>query len=122
MMRRIASPLTMAAGARGVSEYAFGQTSMDTDFLPESHKRDRVTSDVQPVRISKLQNGARVITHDRNGPQVTIGGYVELGAQYDPASAPGLNYVLRWAMSSSNMDNSLFQLDRNARSVGAARE
>jgi processing peptidase subunit alpha len=121
MMRRHTLSAT-AAGTRAVANFNFGHPDMTTEFLPQSHYKTKSEVPATPVRVSKLPNGVRVVSHDRHGPQVSVGAYIEAGAKFDPLSTPGLNYVLRWALSGSNMENSLYQLDRNARSVGAARE
>eukprot|EP00672_Neobodo_designis_P022431 CAMPEP_0174849746 /NCGR_PEP_ID=MMETSP1114-20130205/17188_1 /TAXON_ID=312471 /ORGANISM="Neobodo designis, Strain CCAP 1951/1" /LENGTH=480 /DNA_ID=CAMNT_0016084141 /DNA_START=34 /DNA_END=1476 /DNA_ORIENTATION=- len=120
MMRRHAS---MARAAAGRSIAAWGlHPNMDADMSDETHFPARAEAVPAPVRVSKLPNGARVITHDLKGPHVAVGAYLDAGAKYDPATAPGLSYVMRWALSSSNMDNSIFQQDRLMRAHGAARE
>jgi len=53
----------------------------------------------------------------------SIGIYnVQAGAKYDPISRPGLNYVMRCGLMLSNLEDSMFQFDRQLRSVGASFE
>ena len=121
MMRRHA-PMARATAGRSIAAWGMGHPSMDTDMSDANHFPARAKAVASPVRVSKLPNGVRIVTHDLQGPHIALGAYIEAGAKFDPLTAPGLSYVMRWAMSGSNMENSLFQLDRNMRAHGAARE
>lgn len=106
--------------ARRISQYDFGHPPMVSGFGV------RVVPDVVPrpgdkgVAATKLPNGTTVKSHEKGGHTASLGLFVEAGAIYDPASAPGLNYVMRWALMTSNLSDSLFQIDRTMRSVGAS--
>lgn len=102
-----------------IYEYQFGQPSLKKAF------GTTVAPPPRPASPSKLQrstlpNGVRVVSHDLDGPQTAIGVYADAGPKYDPAATPGLSYVMRFALQTSNMDNSLFQVDRVMRSTGSA--
>ena len=71
---------------------------------------------------SRLENGTRVVTEERQGAFSGIGVYVQAGARYDPIQLPGLNHVMRWSFLTSNLDSSMFQIDREFRAVGASYE
>ena len=76
---------------------------------------------LEGVRTHQLPNGARVIAHNRGGPIAHVGVYVEAGALYDPPDLPGLNYVMRHAISRcSNMNDSAFAMDRTCRSCAVS--
>lgn len=120
-MRRHSAAPAATAWARCVSSWSHAP-AMDVETLPKEHLAAKTDAVVGPVKVSKLPNGARIVSQKRDGPQVSLGAYIEAGAKFDPMNAPGMNYVLRWAMSGGNMDNSLFQMDRAARAFGAARE
>eukprot|EP00744_Colponema_vietnamica_P003958 GILI01005991.1.p1 GENE.GILI01005991.1~~GILI01005991.1.p1 ORF type:complete len:472 (+),score=172.46 GILI01005991.1:64-1479(+) len=106
---------------RAIPEFNFGHPALTKAYLGQSNYKapPLVATD---AKITTCANGARIITHDLGGANTSIGTYVEAGAKFDPAAAPGLSYVFRWALTTSNMDNSLFQIDRGVRSVGAALE
>lgn len=72
------------------------------------------------VKRTTLNNGVKVVTQDRKGQQSSIGFFVEAGPKFDPYNAPGLSYVMRTAALTSNSSESLFQIDRAMRAVGAS--
>jgi processing peptidase subunit alpha len=99
-----------------IADYKFGQPSLKKAFGVQMGK-----AQPQPdagVKKTTLPNGVTVVSHDRASANTAIGFYVDAGAKYDPVTIPGLSYVMRFAIQSSNMDNSLFQLDRTMRSHG----
>lgn len=121
MLRRVATSSSRTATAvRGVSSYNFGQPDLGTDFLPSSHYVSKTGAADAGVRVSQLPTGVRVITHDCQGAHVAVGTYIAAGPKFDPVGVPGLSQVLRYGLSNSNLSDSEFQLDRTARSVGAA--
>ncbi|KAG5484047.1 hypothetical protein LSCM1_05901 [Leishmania martiniquensis] len=131
MFRRVVAPAPAAATAAGVAqvrhiyEYKFGQTPLTQTFGGAPHLPPAPPSKPAPVaagkvEITKLHNGARVITHNLGGPSVSVGAYILAGPVYDPPSLPGVGAMMHLALTTSNYNNSLFQLDRNIRSVGAA--
>lgn len=108
-----------ATARRGIYEYQFGQPSLKQVF------GTRITPAGKPrspgaVQSTKLANGVRVVSHDLDGPVTSIGVYADAGPKYDPIATPGLSYVMRFALQTSNMDSSLFQIDRTMRATGNA--
>ncbi|TPP45172.1 hypothetical protein CGC21_33315 [Leishmania donovani] len=127
MFRRVVAPAPVAATAacagqaRSIYEYKFGQTPLTQPFGGTSRLPPGPSSKPAPVaagkvEITKLHNGARVITHNLGGPSVSVGAYILAGPAYDPPSAPGTGAMMHLALTTSNYNNSLFQLDRNIRS------
>ncbi|KAG5479360.1 hypothetical protein LSCM1_04618 [Leishmania martiniquensis] len=108
-----------ATSRLGIYEYQFGQPSLkqafSTKIAPDAKAR-RPGS----VQSTKLANGVSVVSHDLDGPVTSIGVYADAGPKYDPISTPGLSYVMRFALQTSNMGSSLFQIDRTMRSTGNA--
>ena len=104
-----------------ISEYNFGHPRM-TQFFGNIKMNSKLRNEDKGVKATTLPNGVRVVTHDKQGMQASVGFYADAGAKYDPITTPGLNYVLRWALLTSNMDQALFQIDRNFRSLGASYE
>ncbi|KPA78148.1 putative mitochondrial processing peptidase alpha subunit [Leptomonas pyrrhocoris] len=108
-----------ASSRLGIYEYKFGQPSLKkafgTNIVPAVKPR-------QPsaLRSTKLANGVRVVSHDLDGAVTSIGVFADAGPKYDPIATPGLSYVMRFALQTSNMDSSLFQIDRVMRSTGNA--
>ena len=73
--------------------------------------------------ITTASNGVRIISQDLNEPVAAIGVYnKQAGAKYDPRAKPGLNYVMRCSLMLSNMEDTMFQFDKQLRSVGASFE
>lgn len=107
-----------ASVKRQIPQYKFGQTSLSKAFgkLP-TEKKAAVDAG---VKTTTLANGTKIVTHDREGAQVSLGVYVDAGPKYDPMTAPGLSHVMRFALLTSNYENSLFQIDRTMRSTGFA--
>lgn len=99
-----------------IAEFRFGHPSLKKHFGPIP--RTAAAPVGEGYKRTKLENGVTVVTRDAGGPNSAFGFYAESGAKFDPATAPGLSYVLRWAIQTSNMDNSLFQLDRTMRAHG----
>ncbi|KAK7195184.1 mitochondrial processing peptidase alpha subunit [Novymonas esmeraldas] len=128
MLRRAAAPVSVTATAaqvRSIYEYKFGHTPLSKPFGGASRLPPAAPSAPAPVKagaveVSKLHNGARVISQNLGGPSVSIGAYILAGPAYDPPSAPGAGAMMHLALTTSNYNNALFQLDRNIRSVGAA--
>ncbi|KEG13628.1 mitochondrial processing peptidase alpha subunit [Trypanosoma grayi] len=131
MYRRVTSIAVTAAAvatqARRISEYKFGQAPLSmvwngsTRMTPagETAARAATRSDCK-VKVSQLHNGARVITQHLDGAVVSVGAYILAGPVYDPIGCPGVHHMLHLALTTSNYNNSLFQLDRSIRSTGAA--
>ena len=107
---------------RAISSYEFGHPLMTEKFLPDSHFLKPANAVDQGIQVAKAPNGAKIVTHNKQGAQSSIGLYVQAGPKQDPAKAPGLSYVMRWALTGSNAANSIFQMDRTLRAVGAAIE
>jgi len=107
-----------ASRANRITQYKFGQPALNRQFgqLP----REKKAAVDAGIKVTTLSNGARVVTHDKDGGHAAIGVYVDAGAKYDPLSAPGLSYVTRFALLTSNFENSLFQVDRTMRATGFA--
>jgi mitochondrial-processing peptidase subunit alpha len=103
----------------GIYEYQFGQPSLKKAFgnkiVPAAKPRQPST-----LQSTKLTNGVRVVSHDLDGAVTSIGVFADAGPKYDPIATPGLSYVMRFALQTSNMDSSLFQIDRVMRSTGNA--
>lgn len=109
--------------SRPIAQYNFGQPKLSEVFTSKGAVPSKPAAAVDHgVKVTQLTNGAKVITHNMEGAQVSVGAYVEAGPMYDAASAPGLSYVMRWAFTTSNFDNSLFQIDRTLRSTGSSLE
>lgn len=102
-----------------IYEYQFGQPSLKkafgTKIVAPSKPRQPST-----LQSTKLANGVRVVSHDLDGAVTSIGVFADAGPKYDPIATPGLSYVMRFALQTSNMDSSLFQIDRVMRSTGNA--
>lgn len=126
MFRRVLTPTTACAvQVRTIYEYKFGQTPLNKPFRSTSRlapgpPAPAVVPTAGKVEVTRLHNGARVITHNFGGPSVSIGAYIRAGPAYDPPSAPGAGAMMHLVLTTSNYNNALFQLDRNIRSVGAA--
>ncbi|RNE98565.1 mitochondrial processing peptidase alpha subunit [Trypanosoma rangeli] len=104
--------------SRAISQYNFGQPSLTRAFGPIPCEGQ--TAKAGKVMSTKLSNGVRVVSHDLDGAHSVVGVYVNAGPKYDPLSCPGLSHVMRYAIQTSNMDSSLFQVDRTMRSTGNA--
>lgn len=110
----------LRASARlSIYEYKFGQPSLKkafgTNIVPPSKPRSPTA-----LQSTKLANGVRVVSHDFDGAVTSVGVFADAGPKYDPIATPGLSYVMRFALQTSNMDSSLFQIDRVMRSTGNA--
>lgn len=102
-----------------ISAYEFGHPPMMSNFSKEVYPNPKpLTWDA--VKRTILNNGIKVVSQDRKGQMSSVGFFVEAGAKFDPMTAPGLSSVMRYAALTSNSSESLFQLDRAMRSVGAA--
>ena len=106
-----------STAARRIPEFNFGHPSFKKHFGALARTTAVAPTD-SGIQRTKLPNGVTVVTRDVNGANASFGFYADAGAKYDPMNAPGLSYVMRWAIQTSNMDNSLFQLDRTMRSHG----
>ncbi|KPA76461.1 putative mitochondrial mitochondrial processing peptidase alpha subunit [Leptomonas pyrrhocoris] len=129
MLRRVVASARAASGTqtRGIYQYKFGQTPLTKPFsvgarsrLPPAPPSPAPATAAAKVEVTKLHNGVRVISHNLGGPTVSVGAYILAGPAYDPPSAPGTGAMMHLALTTSNYNNALFQLDRNIRSVGAA--
>ncbi|CAD2219589.1 metallo-peptidase, Clan ME, Family M16 [Angomonas deanei] len=126
MFRRLVSPAVFVSGqSRFIYEYKFGQTPLTKPFgasrgQPAAAPEAAAPATAAKVEVTKLHNGVRVISQNTGGPLVSVGAYIAAGPAYDPASHPGVGSMMHLALTTSNYNNSLFQLDRNIRSVGAA--
>ena len=108
-----------ASSRLSIYEYQFGQPSLKKAFA------SRIVPPAKPrqpsaLQTTKLANGVRVVSHDLDGAITSLGVYADCGPMYDPIATPGLSYVMRFALQTSNMDSSLFQIDRVMRSTGNA--
>jgi processing peptidase subunit alpha len=122
MMRRALRSQNIGLG-RAVTTFNFGHPDMTEKFpMPPQATAASTTATDTGVVVTRLPNGVRVITHDRQGPQTSVGVYVEAGPIFDPAALPGLSYVMRWSLPTSNLENSLYQIDRAHRAFGASSE
>jgi len=52
-------------------------------------------------------------------PVASIGFYCEAGPKFDPKATPGLSHMMRYGLFGSNMNQSVFQTDRQLRAYGA---
>ncbi|KPI88662.1 mitochondrial processing peptidase alpha subunit putative metallo-peptidase Clan ME Family M16 [Leptomonas seymouri] len=131
MFRRVvasapaATAAVCATQARSIYQYKFGQTPLTQRFgsgsrMPPSPPPAKASPAASKVEVTKLHNGVRVISHNLGGPTVSVGAYILAGPAYDPPSMPGTGAMMHLALTTSNYNNALFQLDRNIRSVGAA--
>lgn len=105
-----------ASRAAKIHQYNFGQPPLNKFF--GSLPRDRKTAVDAGVKSTTLANGTRVVTHDKDQAHACVAVYVDAGPKYDPVSTPGLSYVMRFALLTSNLENSLFQVDRTMRANG----
>lgn len=135
MLRRLVAvtpevgcPATVCQAARrSIYEYKFGQTPLTQPFgainssrMPSGPKTTPPAPKASKVEVTKLHNGVRVISQNLGGASVSVGAYILAGPAYDPANCPGVGAMMHLALTTSNYNNSLFQLDRNIRSIGAA--
>ena len=72
------------------------------------------------VKTSVLENGTKVVTHDRGDSVASVSIYADAGVKYDPLSAPGLSHVMSWSLLTSNMTTSMFQVNRALNAIGAS--
>ncbi|KAG8348441.1 Peptidase M16 inactive domain [Trypanosoma vivax] len=116
---------------RSIAQYKFGQTPLTQQWSSARGTSGRLTPSApldtiapapktQKVEVTLLANGTRLITQQLGGPMVSIGAYALAGPVYDPVGCPGLHNLLHLALTTSNYNSSLFQLDRGIRSTGAA--
>lgn len=105
---------------RLIYEYRFGQPSLRQAFGTAVMAGAAPVPSPGKVQATTLPNGVRVVSHDLDGPHTVVGVYADAGPKYDPVAIPGLSYVMRFAIQTSNMDSSLFQIDRTMRSTGYA--
>eukprot|EP00758_Cryptobia_borreli_P002528 Tbor_TRINITY_DN3100_c0_g1::TRINITY_DN3100_c0_g1_i1::g.14734::m.14734/K01412/PMPCA, MAS2; mitochondrial-processing peptidase subunit alpha len=105
---------------KNIAQFNFGHPPLTKSFDPRAPVKPSLVNPAANSGVKKttLSNGVTVVSHDLGGAQTTVGFYVKAGAKFDPMGAPGLSYVMRFAIQTSNMDNSLFQLDRIMRSNG----
>lgn len=108
---------------KGIYDYHFGQPSLKRGLpnkvminyqlfpqpksqaqLEEEAKLHETNKSLQTqVEASTLSNGVRVVTHNCQSPHSVIGFYVQAGSKYDPSTTPGLSYVMRQAILTSNL-------------------
>ena len=109
-----------------IANYNFGQAPLSREWLGGATKS--AASAPLPAadapKITTSSNGARIVTYNSGvlPANCSVGAYIEAGAKFDPVAAPGLSYVFRTALTLSNMNNSLFQIDRTVRSAGMSME
>jgi processing peptidase subunit alpha len=102
-----------------VTEFHFGHPPLSQLFNTISGTTPaRQAPSVTVPKLTTTSNGSRIITHDLGGAHSALGIFIEAGPKYDPLAAPGLSFALRWGMTTSNMENSLFQIDRTMRAHG----
>nr|CCC94999.1 putative mitochondrial processing peptidase alpha subunit [Trypanosoma congolense IL3000] len=130
--RAVAAAVPSAAApavrnVRSLSQYKFGQKPLTEAWPatvrptpPPGAATTSVTAGSGNVKVTLFPNGTRVITQQRGGPVVSIGAYILAGPVYDPVGCPGLHHLMHLALTTSNYNSSLFQLDRSIRSTGAA--
>ncbi|KAH9600194.1 Peptidase M16 [Trypanosoma melophagium] len=117
------SAAAVSSRVRGISEYKFGQVPLSERWAGaprQTNEKAGTAPASEKVKVSQLHNGARVITQQRHGAMVSVGAYILAGPVYDPVGCPGVHHLLHLALTTSNYNNSLFQLDRSIRSTGAA--
>ena len=130
MLRRaVSSQQVLVAGAslRSIAEYNFGHVSLDRTYeAPQQQigdtKSNALTRSAGPIKVTTLSNGIKCVSQNLEGAQVSIGVYAEAGAKHDPRNVSGLNHILRAALTTSNFDNSMFQVDRTIRAFGVSQE
>lgn len=105
------------SATRKISNYEFGHPDLCSSLGGQVFSKPKAAID-HGIKTTTLPNGMKVVTHDRGGPQCSIGYYMKAGAKYDGVATPGLSWVLRHALLTSNLENSLFQIDRAFRAVG----
>jgi len=104
---------------RAITAYGFGQPRMDQGFGPVNPKQPAHPA-AGAVATTTLPNGTKVVSHEKGGALASVGIYVDAGVKYDPLAAPGLSHVMSWAMLTSNLKDSLFQINRALNAVGAS--
>lgn len=109
-----------------IANFNFGQAPLSREWLGGATKcaASAPLPAAQAPKITTSSNGARIVTYNSGSlpANCSVGAYVEAGAKFDPVAAPGLSYVFRTALTLSNMDNALFQIDRTLRSAGMSME
>lgn len=121
-----AIPAVTAKNARSISQYNFGQKPLTESWSPTGRSTPAAagsaaqSAGIGEAKTTLLPNGTRIITQQRGGPVVSIGAYILAGPAYDPVGCPGLHHLMHTALTTSNYNNSLFQLDRSIRSTGAS--
>lgn len=143
-MRRVVSQsLPRAAfAARCISNYDFGHPALDTEVRADTIGKDypsadpssnvlvpfggQAQKDLAYAVISKgpqfktLSNGARIVCHNRAGAHACVALYADAGAKHDSRGLSGMSYVMRHGLWMSNLQNSMFQINRQQWAVGAA--
>ena len=100
------------------SEFNFGHPQLTQHFGKITGRGLTAPVDAG-VKTTTLPNGVRVITHDMGAPVASIGFYCEAGPKFDPRATPGLSHMMRYGLFGSNMNQSVFQSDRELRAYGA---
>lgn len=114
----ILKKMMRASRPNAIAQYKFGQPALSKSFGPLPREK-KVAVD-GGVKKTTLANGATIVSHDKDGGHSALGFYINAGPKSDPLAIPGLSYVMRFALLTSNFDNSLFQIDRAMRSNGYA--
>ena len=116
----VAATLCAAQRMSSVAEYHFGHPSLASPYKLAEPLPARSNPVEGAVKTTTLANGVRCISHNLDGAQVAFGLYAQAGARHDARNAPGASHMLRIGLTQSNMDNSLFQIDRTIRAHGVA--
>jgi processing peptidase subunit alpha len=116
-----AAALCAAQRFSSVAEYHFGQPALSQP-VPAPLPARSLPAPAAAPKITKFPNGLRCISVEQEGCQASVGLYALAGARHDPRNGTGLSHMLRIGLTQSNMDNALFQVDRNLRANGVSQE
>lgn len=127
MLRRAAGTSAIAGVSlrRLCTPYKGGQPPL-TQWFAGDNTKVNVNPDVsapltEPLTVSKMPNGARVISEHRGGAAVSIGAYILAGPAYDPVPTPGLGSVLHHALrNAGNPTTTPFQLEQKLNAASAS--
>ena len=71
--------------ARPIAQYNFGHPKLSEVYASKGTVASKPASAVDHgVKVTALTNGAKVITHNLEGAQVSVGAYVEAGPMSTP--------------------------------------
>lgn len=102
-----------------ISNYNFGHPAMNIGYGQVMTRQAPPMPD-EGVKTTVLENGTKVITHDKGEQAASVSIYADAGVKYDPLSAPGLSNVMSWSLLTSNLTTSMFQVNRALNAIGAS--